>query len=155
MLSKLLRTSIISGTVAFLTLSAISLKSLAESYRTIILTNNNEQPISRVRIRPVNTKGKWHKLMPLTDYLEVGESKTFNVSTDQCEYTLVVDYINGSLDPSFINVCDGDKTTPIRRGYTGNGGDYNIVGKYIGDNPDCQHIPSWVSGITVPEPVCR
>jgi hypothetical protein len=154
MLSKLLRTSIISGTVAFLTLSVISLKSLAESYRTIILTNNNELPISFVRIKIVNTK-KWYQLMPLTDYLDEGQSKTFKVSTAQCEYKLVVDYINSSFDSSIINVCDGDVNTPIRKGYIGTGGDYDIMGKYIGDHPECQHIASWVSGIIAPDPICK
>ncbi len=148
MLSKLLRTSIIYSTLVLATLSVISLKSLAESYRTIILTNNNEQPISKVRIRVVNTK-KWHELTRTTDnYFDVGQSKTYNVSTVQCEYTLVVDYINGSLTPYRINVCDGDKTTPIRITYTGNGGNHDIMGKYIGDNPECNHINSWVSGIS-------
>jgi hypothetical protein len=97
MLSKLLRTSIISSTVAFLTLSVISSKSLAESYRTMVLTNNSEQPISRVRIRIANTK-KWYQLMSLMSYLEVGTSRTFKVSTAQCKYTLVVDWTSPEIN---------------------------------------------------------
>lgn len=155
MLSKLLRTSIISSTLAFLTLSVISSKSLAGSYRTIIITNDNSLPISFIRVRPLNTKTKWHHLIPITNnFFEEGQTKTFKVSTDQCKYTLVAEYINSSMDASVLNVCGGDETTPIRITYTGTGGSYNASGRYIGDNPNCQPIPSWVSGIITTVPRC-
>ena len=85
--------------------------------------------------------------MSITQYLEEGHTKTFKVSTDQCKYTLVAQYINSTMDASVLNVCDGEVTTPIKITYTGTGGSYDVTGKYIGDNPACQPIPSWVSGI--------
>ncbi len=81
------------------------------------------------------------------DYVEVGESQSFKVSTAQCKYRLVVDYINSTYDSVILNVCGGDKTTPIKHAYNGTGGDYDVIGRFIGDNPACQPIPSWVSGI--------
>lgn len=92
--------------------------------------------------------------MPLTNYFEVGHSFTFKVSTDQCKYQLVVDYIDSSMSPGTLYVCSGE-TTPIRITYTGTGGTHNVMGKDIGDHPECQHIASWVSGIIAPDPVCK
>lgn len=144
MLSKLPRTSAISTALALVTLSVISLKSLADSYRTVTLINNNTQTISTVRMRVVNTK-KWYYAVPLREFFDPGDSKTFNVSTDQCTYDLRVDYISASYEWGHLNVCNG-KTTPITITYTGDGGDFSPSGRYLGDK-GCPYIPTWVPGI--------